>query len=132
MPITARSSDISVIAAVGDVEDPAWAHCHAVRLVELGFWWVDRPVRLVPFWPVPATVDRPVAGTIDPDAVVLGVGDQHVSLRVDAKVLRAVEPGLAGVAAVSRVARFAGAGDGADLPASIDDPKCMPAALENI
>ncbi len=36
-------------------------------------------------------LDGAVSGAIDPHAVVLGVGNQDISVRVDAQVLRAVQ-----------------------------------------
>ena len=79
-------------------------------------------------------LNDPGCGMIDAHAVILGVGDQDVSFSVDAQVLGAVEPRLAGIRALAspRVARFADARDGPGLSRPIDDPKRVPAAFENI
>ena len=58
--------------------------------------------------------------------MVLGVGDQHVALGVDAEVLGAVERRLAGVAAVAGVAFRAGAGQVRILPARSTTRRAWP------
>src|SRR4051794_5415906 len=119
----------AVIAAVGDEDRPARADVDAVGLAQLGL--LGRAAE--PGGPLPAVAgeadDGAVAGAILADQVVLGVGDEDVTGGVDAEVLRAVEGGAAGVAAVAGGAGLAGAGDGPDRAGRVNDPQGMAAPL---
>src|SRR5262249_59476778 len=61
-----------------------------------------------------------------------GVGKDDIVVKTDAKVLGPIERCLAGDAAVAGVAWLAGAGDGANFAAGIDDAQRMPRAFEDI
>ncbi len=58
--------------------------------------------------------DGPGPGVDSTDGVVLGIDDEEVAVASDGQLLRAVEGGLRGGAAVARVTLGAGAGDGPD------------------
>ena len=91
-----------MIAAVADVEHTARPDGDSVRLVELGFCrWASQARRS--FAARAGDVhDRRVGRAVHADAMVLGVGDQDVSLGVGAEMLGAVQGRLAGIPAVPR------------------------------
>ena len=61
------------------------------------------------------SVDSAIGRAIDANTMILGVGDQHIARAVDAEMLGLIQGRPAGIAAITVVARPAGAGDSADL-----------------
>src|SRR5258707_9718597 len=64
--------------------------------------------------------------------MILGVGNKHIAIQIDAQMLGSVQSGLPGVSVVACCSRLAGAGDGADAAAGIDDAQGMAASLQDI
>src|SRR5262245_47594439 len=105
---------------------------HAVGLVELRL--LGRPAQAGGAFAAAAgdADDRSAAGEVAPDQVVVGVRDNDAAVAVDAEMLRAVEGGLARIAAVAAVPRLTGADDGADLPLRVHHSQRVAAALQDV
>ena len=103
-----------------------------MRLAKLSF--TGRATK--PCTPFPAgagkSLNRAVFRTVNADPMVLGISDQNVASVRDAEMFGTVQPRTPGVPAIARIALLTGAGDGADLARSVNDPERMPRSLQNI
>src|SRR5260370_11873880 len=115
--------EYAVVAAVGDEDRAGGVDRDAVRLGQ--FRLLGRAVQSRTSLLAGARdeFDLAVLRQVFADQMILGVGDEHVAVAIDAQVLGAVERRVLGRAAVAGRALFAGAGDGPNLAAGIVDPQ---------
>jgi len=126
-----RNLQHAIVAAVADIKRAVELHVNAVRLVQLGL--VGRATQTGRAF-VPVACDADDLALLHktlPDHVILGVGDDHVALKIEAKMLRTVQGSQARVAAIAARAALAGADDGPDFALRINGPQSVAASLQN-
>src|SRR5262249_34570578 len=116
----------AVVATVADIQRPVLADGDAVRLAQLGLLRRLPEARSALLAGPRHADDLAVLRSVAADQVVLGVGDDHAAVGIDAQVLRPVERRPDRVAAVAGRAGHARAGHRANLPLRIDNAQRVP------
>src|SRR5437016_1762137 len=121
-----------MIAAVCDVNEPAWPDGDTVRLVQFRFQSRSRHARgtLAPAARLPS--DPAITGSVTADDMVLRVGDQDRTVAIHAQVFRTIQGRITSWAAVARISARACANDGRDCAVGCDDAQSVPFAFEHI